>query len=79
MRLPPLEKTYTDDLVKGQSNVKNSIKKGVSDKLFKDAFKEFNKGYIQIPLQIASTHGLKKGKSFKFLDKIKNWWRSLMI
>ena len=48
-----LKKTYTDDLVKwvnaNVANEKYQIKGGV-DKLFKDAFKEFNKGkYIQIP------------------------------
>ena len=48
-----LKKTYTDDLVKwvdaNVANEKYQIKGGV-DKLFKDAFKEFNKGkYIQMP------------------------------
>ena len=48
-----LKKTYTDDLIKwvnaNVANEKYQIKGGV-DKLFKDAFKEFNKGkYIQIP------------------------------
>jgi len=48
-----LKKTYTDDLVKwvnaNVANEKYQIKGGV-DKLFKDAFKEFNQGkYIQMP------------------------------
>ena len=48
-----LKKTYTDDLIKwintNAANEKYNTKGGV-DKLFKDAFKEFNKGkYIQMP------------------------------
>ena len=48
-----LKKTYTDDLVKWiKTNAKDEKykTKGGVDKLFKDAFKEFNKGkYIQMP------------------------------
>jgi len=48
-----LKKTYTDDLVnwiKTNAKDKKYKTKGGVDKLFKDAFKEFNKGkYIQIP------------------------------
>ena len=48
-----LKKTYTDDLVKwlntNAADEKYQFKGGVN-KLYKDAFKEFNKGkYIQIP------------------------------
>jgi len=48
-----LKRTYTDDLIKwvnaNAANEKYQIKNG-RDQLFKDAFKEFNKGkYIQVP------------------------------